>query len=281
MQPVISPFDAVLLGIVEGLTEFLPVSSTGHLILTSYWLGLAGPDGRLYPGVDAFNIVIQAGALLAVIGIYQRRVRAMIQGVFGRDPAGLRLALQLLVAFTPAVVLGLLGGSAIKERLFNPTTVAAALAVGGAAMIAVEVGRSRRGLGPGVGRELEAMTLRLALIIGLAQCLALWPGTSRSMVTIVAALLLGFTPRAAAEFSFLLALPTLGAATVYDSLKEGGAILEAGGRLGLAIGFVVSCVVAWLAVKTFLAYLTRHGMMVFGYYRIVLAAVVVVAFVLA
>lgn len=274
MSNAISLIDAAILGVVEGLTEFLPVSSTGHLILTANALGLPMDDA----GVKAFEIVIQAGALFAVIGLYLRRVRGMAVGLTGRDPEGLRLLTQLGVAFLPAAVIGLLAADTIKEHLFGTWPVVTALAVGGGVMIAVEYYRvraaRREGRPPTDGRQLETMTLRLALIIGCAQCLAMWPGTSRSMVTIVAALILGFSPRAAAEFSFLLALPTLGAATLYDLLKEGGALLEASGWSGLVVGFFVSMVVAWLAIKGFLAYLTRHGMAVFGWYRIAIAALV-------
>lgn len=280
MDPIISPLDAIVLGVVEGLTEFLPVSSTGHLILAGRWLGIEHSDGA-----KAFEIVIQAGALAAVLGLYRKSVGSMARGVAGRDPAGLRLLLQLVVAFLPAAFVGLLAGDWIKDTLFGIWPVVAALAVGGALMIAVERWRVR---GPGHeavnpesraagGLDLSRMTLAAALVIGAAQCLAMWPGTSRSMVTIVAALLLGFSPRAAAEFSFLLALPTLGAATAYDFLKNHEALVAAAGPVGLGLGFLFSMIVAWLAVKGFLAYLTRHGMSVFGWYRIALAIVVAVA----
>ncbi len=276
MEPVISPFAALILGAVEGLSEFLPISSTGHLILTSDLMELPQNDD----GLKAFEVVIQAGALLAVVGLYFTRVRSMFLGLIGRDAAGRALLIQLSAAFLPAAIVGLLIGDWIKAHLFSTGPVIAALAVGGVLMIVVERLRVRRaGGGPlelTAGRELGSMTWKLALVIGCAQCLAMWPGTSRSMVTIVAALLLGFNPRAAAEFSFLLALPTLGAATAYDALREGGAILEASGWLGLAVGFAASMIVAWLAVKSFLAYLTRHGLSIFGWYRIVLAAVMLV-----
>ena len=268
-MPDISPLDAIILGIVEGLTEFLPVSSTGHLILASHALGLNHDD----PGLKAFEIVIQSGALIAVIGLYITRVRSMLMGVLGRDPAGLKLALQLIAAFLPAVIIGLLAGDWIKANLFGVKPVVIALAVGGVAMIAVEFWRTRRA-DASAGLDLTAMTLRCALIIGCAQCVAMWPGTSRSMMTMLAALLLGFSPRAAAEFSFLLALPTLGAATAHDLLRDGHLIIESAGYLGLALGMLTSCIVAWLAVKGFLHYLTRHGMAIFGWYRIALACVV-------
>lgn len=273
---LITPLYAAILGFVEGLTEFLPVSSTGHLILTAHWLGLQYQD----PGVQAFEIVIQFGALLAVIGLYLKSVRSMALGLLGKDPKGLMLAVQLVTAFLPAAVIGFLASHWIKDKLFRPWPVVLALAVGGVLMILTERRRLRHGAGPEeaahLGFPLSAMTLRAALIIGLAQCLAMWPGTSRSMITIVAALLLGFSPRAAAEFSFLLALPTLGAATAYELMKGHHSIITASGSLGLAIGLLVSFVVAWVAVKGFLAYLTRHGMVLFGWYRIILALIVVV-----
>jgi undecaprenyl-diphosphatase len=268
---LISPIQAAILGVVEGLTEYLPVSSTGHLILTSAVLGLDHED----PGVKAFEVVIQAGAVLAVVGAYLGSVRSMALGALGRDKAGRDLLIQLFVAFLPAAAVGFLANDWIKAKLFGPGPVIAALAAGGVAMIVVERWRGGRMKREGTwGRcELGEMTLRGALLIGCFQCLAMWPGTSRSMVTIVGALLLGFTPRAAAEFSFLLALPTLGAATAYDGMKEGAAIVQAAGWSGLAIGFLVSLVVAWLAVKGFLVWLKKHGLAPFGYYRIAVAAV--------
>lgn len=274
MTPPISPFDAAVLGVIEGLTEFLPVSSTGHLILAGRALGLDQTDR----GVSAFEIVIQSGALLAVIGMYRAHIAKMIRGLLGKDPDGLKLALQLIAAFIPAVIFGLALNDWIKANLFKELPVIAALAVGGAVMIGVEWWRTRRAGGrqaaAEAGMDLAAMTYKAAIIIGCAQCLAMWPGTSRSMATIIAALLLGFSPRAAAEFSFLLALPTLGAATVHDLAGDGPAILEASGWPGLAIGFLVSCVVAWLAVKGFLAYLNKHGLAAFGWYRLALAVII-------
>lgn len=270
---MISPLYSAILGFVEGLTEFLPISSTGHLILTSHLLGL--PDDE---ATKAFEVVIQSGALLAVIGIYMKYIRSMVLGLMGKDPAGRTLAVQLFVAFLPAAVVGLLANKWIKAHLFGVAPVVVALVIGGVLMIALEYYRDRKAGGAekaaGMGCSLTSMTLRAAFLIGVAQCLAMWPGTSRSMVTIVAALLLGFRLQSAAEFSFLLALPTLGAATAHDLMKDGPAILHSTGWLGLAIGFSVSFIVAWVAVKAFLAYLTRHGMGVFGWYRIALAVVV-------
>jgi undecaprenyl-diphosphatase len=201
----------------------------------------------------------------------------MFRGLAGRDPEGLRLATLLMVAFMPAAVIGLLAEKAIKRWLFGPWPVVAALAAGGVAMIVEEAWRARRA-GKSNARDVGSMTMRAALIVGCCQCLAMWPGTSRSMTTIVAALLLGLTPRAAAEFSFLLALPTLGAATLHDAVEHGGAIVHAAGAVGLAIGFVTSAIVAWLAVKGLLAWLNRHGLVPFGVYRIAAAIVFVIVY---
>lgn len=263
---IINIKEAIILGIVEGVTEFLPISSTGHLILTSHLLGMDAGDGKT--GLNAFEVVIQSGALLAVLSIYAHYIYRIWNGMFGRDSGGLQLLQQLLVAVMPALVLGYIFGHWIKARLFGVGPVLFALIAGGILMIGVEYIRKRRKTSV---LSLEHMDIRNAFIIGLAQCLALWPGTSRSMVTMIAAMLLGFSSKAAAEFSFLLALPTLGAATLYDLYKHGGDILQVSGLDGLVAGVLVSWVVAWLAVKAFLLYLTRHGMVVFGIYRILLA----------
>jgi undecaprenyl-diphosphatase len=295
MTHPVTPFYAIILGAVEGLTEYLPVSSTGHLILTSRLLGLDNPQlsDAAREGVKAYEVVIQSGALLAVIGLYMGHIRRMLRGLMGSDAAGLQLLIQLLIAFLPAGILGFIAGHQIKAWLFGDGPfgywpVIIALGLGGAIMLGVESWRNRRvaqrGVADGLlqadletpgsrfGRyTLEQMTVPAALIIGLAQCFALWPGVSRSMTTIVAALLLGFSPVAAAEFSFLLALPTLGGATAYDMTKSHEAVLLASGPLGLATGFLVSFIVAWLAVKGFVHFLNRRGLAPFGYYRIALA----------
>lgn len=272
MQSFLSLADAALLGVVEGLTEFLPVSSTGHLILASTWLDLyQNPAAKA--SIDAFEIVIQSGALLAVMGIYAPRLRAMVRGAVGRDSDGFRLLLLLATGFLPAAVIGLLAGDWIKAHLFGLGPVIAALAVGGLLMIIIErYEKSKGNIDDAHGKPLAAMSVKSALTIGIAQCLAMWPGTSRSMVTIMAARVLGFQPRAAAEFSFLLALPTLGAATAYELLDQGPQLLQTVGLPNLFLGLATSCLVAWLAVKGFLAYLNRHGMEVFGWYRLLLAA---------
>jgi undecaprenyl-diphosphatase len=271
---------AAVLGVIEGLTEYLPVSSTGHLILAGHAMGLTrfardGDSGAKLarsPAIDAFDLVIQLGAILAVLGLYRRRVGQMCLGLAGRDRQGLRLAGLLLVAFLPAALVGKFFHEAIEARLFAPMPVILAMAVGGALMIVVEYffwirrDRSRRPATP-----VEGMLFSQAVFIGLAQCLAMWPGTSRSMITILAGLVVGLDMVAAAEFSFLLALPTLGAATLYSAYKQWHELMQAAGPLGLAVGLIVSGVVAALAVKAFVKWLTRHGMIPFGIYRIVAA----------
>ncbi len=263
----VTPLQAGILGLVEGLTEYLPVSSTGHLILAGQWLGLGGDNA-----VKDFDVVIQFGAVLAVLGLYRRRVGQMVQGLLGRDGAGLRLLVNLVVAFLPAGVLGLLLEKRIKEVLFGTAPVVAALAVGGVAMIVLDLlFRKRRERD---GRPIEALGLGGALIIGFCQCLAMWPGTSRARATSRAGLLVGRTPLAAAEFSFLLALPTLGGATVLEVAKHGAEMAAGVPPLPMAIGLIVAALSAAAAVKAFVAWLVRHGFVPFGVYRIVLALVV-------
>lgn len=259
---------AVILGAVEGLTEFLPVSSTGHLILASAWMGLHGEAAK------TFVIVIQAGALAAVLGLYGRRL------------GSLPLLKNLAVGFLPAGVAGLLLHRWIKEHLFGAHPVVVALAAGGLFMIGLDRWRLRREEAapfPEAGsrpprslrrRELETLTPREAFLIGVVQCLALWPGTSRSMVTISAGLLLGLSGPAAARFSFLLALPTLGAAVLFDAVKNGDALLQAASLPVLTAGFAVAAVTAALAMRGLVAILNRSGLAPFGWYRLGLALAV-------
>ncbi len=264
-MPALDPLHAALLGAVEGLTEFLPVSSTGHLILTSQLLGLQGE------AVKTFEVVIQAGALGAVAGLYRGRIGSMARGVAGREANGRRLAGCLLVSFLPAAVAGLLLHRVIKSQLFSVWPVVAALAAGGVVMLADAWWR--RATGQEGRKPLEALTVPHALLIGLAQCLALWPGTSRAMVTILAGLWLGLSASAAAEYSFLLALPTLGAATVFDLLQGGGALWQDVGPSAVLCGFAAAAAVAALAINGFIRYLQHRGLAVFGWYRLGLAGV--------
>jgi undecaprenyl-diphosphatase len=283
----ITPGQAIVLGIVEGLTEYLPVSSTGHLILTSQALGLQsftgrpgplGPEITKNPAIDAFEVVIQLGAILAVVGLYRKHVSSMCFGLIGRDRDGLRLVSLLLVAVAPAVVVGLALHDWIVEHLFGPFPVAAALAVGGAAMIVIERSLGKTRIHTAGVNRLADIRYSQALIIGLAQCIAMWPGTSRSMVTILAALLVGINLVRAAEFSFLLALPTLGGATILAAAKDWHDLMHVAGPGVLLLGVLVSGIAAALAVKGFVAWLTRHGMLPFGIYRIALGGAVLVWF---
>jgi undecaprenyl-diphosphatase len=261
-------FIAILLGIVEGLTEFLPVSSTGHLVLVGHWLGLGDDD----PATSSFEIVVQLGAILAVVAHYRVLLGERLRGLFTGDARSRRLLVALLLAFAPAAVIGLVARKAIKAHLFGTLPVAAALVVGGVAMIVVERVRARRKL---TGLDgLENVTPGRALTIGFAQCLSMWPGTSRSMCTIVAGQLSGLSTATAAEFSFLLALPTLGAATLYEGLKARHVLVANVGVVSLGVGLVVSFVVAWAVIATFLKYLKSRGLEPFGWYRVVLGLLV-------
>jgi undecaprenyl-diphosphatase len=285
----ISAVQALVLGAIQGLTEYLPVSSTGHLILANYWMDFTrcvDDNHKLTSGftkseaVDAFDIVLHAGTFLAVLGLYRKRVGQMAKGLVGTDPGGLQLVAALALAFLPAAVIGYKFKDTIEENLYNPVTVAAALAVGGVLMIVIEHYFWRRR--KDVPRITDVAQVRLwqALVIGLAQCLAMWPGTSRSMITILAALVIGLDMLAAAEFSFLLALPTLGAATLYTAYKNWPELVAHVGPLAMAAGLAATVIVAALAIKGFVKWLTGHGLLPFGIYRLALAAVVFAYFAL-
>jgi undecaprenyl-diphosphatase len=259
---------AILLGIVEGLTEYLPVSSTGHLVLAAHWLGLNDDDAAS----KAFEIVVQLGAILAVVVHYRALLAERVQGLFARDPRALRLLIAIAIAFAPAAVAGLLFRKAIKAHLQTPLPVAAALIAGGIVMIAVERWLKTRPHREDTG--LEAVTPGRALAIGIGQCFSLWPGTSRSMSTIVAGQLSGLSTSTAAEFSFLLALPTLAAATLFEGIKSRAALMTGVGPASMAAGLVVSFVVAWAVIASFLKYLKSHGLEPFGWYRVVVGLIV-------
>ncbi len=259
---------AAVLGIVEGLTEFLPVSSTGHLILTAHALGLHDDATK------TFEIVIQMGAILAVLVHYRRLLATRMAGVFRKDPDALRLLGALVAAFVPTAIAGVLLRKTIKRLLFGPLPVAIALIAGGIVMIVGERMLARRADAPAVTR-VEDVTPKQGFLVGCVQCFALWPGMSRSMCTLLGGRALGLDARTAAEFSFLLAVPVLGAATVLDLWKSGRALLATeGARAALAVGFVVSFVVAWAAIGWFLAFLQKRGLEAFGWYRIAIGIAV-------
>lgn len=296
-------WQAIILGVVEGLTEYLPVSSTGHLILAAWLLGL-GRDPQRWEAAFTFNIVIQAGAILAVVGLYWRRIVQMGRGLAGRDPSGRKLAINLIVAFLPAAVLGPLLAERIETDLHGPWPVVGALFVGAWLMLAVaksrtlmrQMGRdetssrapdatddagepeaSGSGSAAGsAGADLDAIDWRVAFLIGFGQCIAMWPGTSRSMMTIVAALMLGLRPRAAAEFSFLLGLLTLTAATVWSARQGGTQMIATFGWANVAMGFLASLASAILAVRWFVGFLNRWGLAPFGWYRLGVAMLLAV-----
>lgn len=267
-------FQALVLGLVEGLTEYLPVSSTGHLLLAQRLMGIGSSTAS-----DAFAISIQGGAILAVLGLYRARVAQMIMGLLGRDQTGRHLLINLIAAFIPAAVLGLLLEKPIKKYLFGGDEwglwpVVAAWLVGGLAILAVSFARRRRGVTPSTGLDLDQLTIRMALIVGFVQCIAMWPGVSRSLITIVSGVLVGLSLPAAVELSFLLGVITLTAATLYDALKHGPEMLATYGAVPLLIGFVSAWISAVLAVKWMVGYLKSHGMEIFGWYRVALAIAV-------
>ena len=263
-------FQAIILGIVEGITEYLPISSTGHLILAQSWMGLGGEAN------NAYSIIIQGGAILAVLGLYRKRVLTMIQGFLGKHSEGLKLAINLIIAFLPAAILGPMFDDKIDELLFHPTPVVLALGVGGILMIFAakwQRGAYHEGNDCKSFIDIAHLTWKKALIIGLLQCVAMYPGTSRSMMTIVGGMAVGMKPKHAAEFSFLLGLPTLGGATVFKLFKNSEALATLD-YTAMLVGIVVSFIAAAIAIKWLVAYLSKHGLALFGWYRIALALVV-------
>ena len=246
---------AVVLGIVEGVTEFIPVSSTGHLIIAGDWLGWTTAQA------GTFEVFIQLGAILAIVWLYRARLAGAVRRA-AREPASRRFLLSILVAFLPAAVVGLAVHSYIKEHLFRVEVVAAALVVGGIAILVIERLRPRVRV-----EDAERVPVRTALGIGLAQVLALIPGTSRSGATILGAYCLGLSRPAAAEFSFFLAVPVMLAATLYDLYRSRG-ILDAGDLPVFAIGFIVAFASSLVVVRAFLGFVSRHSFAAFAWYRI-------------
>ena len=248
---------AIFLGVVEGVTEFLPISSTGHLILVEDLLGFKGPAG------DVFDIVIQLGAILSVVWIYRMKLWHTAFGLFRQGPEQ-RLAINVIVAFLPAAVIGVIAHDFIKSVLFSPWVVAGALIVGGIAILLIERVQRDHSI-----RKVEDMPVGRALAVGFFQCLAMIPGMSRSASTIMGALLMGVDRPAAAEFSFLLAIPTMFGATFYDLYKNRHNLTSDGMEF-IAVGFVVSFIVALVVVKWLLRYISQHTFGAFAIYRIIL-----------
>jgi undecaprenyl-diphosphatase len=260
--------DALVLGIVEGITEYLPVSSTGHLLLTEHILGLTASESDK-AAADAYAVIIQLGAILAVVGLYWRRTEQMARGLCGRDPVGLRLAAILLTAFLPAALVGLAFEKTIKHYLFGPWPIVVGWAVGGVVILLMPQHAGDRGQTK--LRSIEDLNWRHALIVGVFQVTAMWPGVSRSLATILGGLIAGLSLPAAVEFSFLLGLITLCAATGFELVKEGTQVASAYGIILPLVGILSSFFAAWVSVKWLVNYLQRHGLVVFGYYRILLA----------
>ncbi len=251
----------VVIGIVEGLTEFLPVSSTGHIILAEELLHFQGPPGKV------FEIVIQLGAILAVCFLYRAKLWSTVVGVLGRERPAMHFALAIVVAFLPAAVVGVVAHKYIKSVLFNPMVVAISLIVGGVVILIVERYAQR----PRV-KSVDEIDLKTAFFIGVCQCLAMVPGVSRSGATIMGARVFRVDRATAAEFSFFLAIPTMIGATVYDLFKNWSTLSWDGAGI-IAIGFIVAFITAALVVGAFVRFISRHGFAVFAWYRIVLGTV--------
>jgi undecaprenyl-diphosphatase len=297
----LSVMDAIILGVIEGVTEFLPISSTGHLIIATRLLHLEsespliGSDGlplwhkkpseknpngeplTLKLAADTYTVVIQAGAIAAVALLYWSQFMAMLRGLFGRDPAGLRLLINLLIAFVPAAGIGFLAHDWIDAHLFSVGAVIIAQVAGALLMFYAESWMKRRSTPP-TSQPLSELTATKAATIGALQCVAMWPGTSRSMMTIVGGYFVGLDPRRSAEFSFLLGFITLSAASVYKGYRSGSAMIQVFGWSNVILGAVVAAITAAICVRFLVHWLTRHGLAIFAWYRLAVAAALAVVF---
>jgi len=296
--------DASVLGVVEGVTEFLPISSTGHLIIASRFLGLDSekqlldksgqplwykapssghPEGvplTVKLATDSYLVIIQVGAIAAVVLLYWQQLLNMLLGLIGRSNPGLRLLRNVVLAFLPAAIIGLPTHRWIDDNLFSVPTVIAAQVAGAFLMLWAERWRHANS-GVGTTRNDPAdLTPRKSVGIGFAQCLALWPGTSRSMVTIIGGYLSGLNPVKAAEFSFLVGLPTLGGAAFLKAVTTGPAMIQVFGWGNMLAGCGVAAISAAVAVKFLVTFLSRHGLALFAWYRLGLAAVLAAYFLL-
>jgi undecaprenyl-diphosphatase len=255
---------ALILGLVEGITEYLPVSSTGHLLIAQRLLGIEASDTA-----NGYAIAIQAGAILAVLGLYRQRVGQMLAGLTGRDATGLKLVVCVVAGFLPAAVIGVIFDKRIEAVLFGVKPIIIAWVAGALVILAL----SRWIKQHRIGSALEQLRWQQAVVIGLVQCIAMWPGTSRSLVTILGGLAVGLSMSAAVEFSFLLGLLTLTAATAYKSLKVGPGMIEAYGWTAVLAGFAAATVSAAVSVKWMVGWLNRHGLALFAWWRLAAAAV--------
>ncbi len=289
IPPFMEIWQSIVLGVIEGVTEFLPVSSTGHLVVAQQFMGIGTFSKTDKAAADAFAICIQGGAIVAVLGLYWNRVVQLMRGLMGKDSEGLKLVFMILAGFLPAMVIGVLLNDWIKEHLFHNLPICIAWVIGGIGILAVSAWR-KRNPAPAGGKELAEMTLKMAVIIGLLQCVAMCPGTSRSLMTICGGLLVGLSVRAAVEFSFLLGVLTLTAATAKDAVDKvkgldpaydamfGGLklMLHEFGAANLVVGSLAAMISAAISVKWLVSYLQRHGLAVFGYYRIAVGALVAI-----
>jgi undecaprenyl-diphosphatase len=296
----LSTADAILLGTIEGVTEYLPISSTGHLVVANHFLKLesdtplksadgtplwykkpslkhpAGEPLTVKLAADTYSVVIQFGAIAAVALLYWAPLLSMVKGLFGQEPAGRKLLVNVIIAFVPAALIGFAVHDWIDENLFSVPAVIVAQIAGAFLMFFAESWRRRHQASEAAVQN--ELTAKSAAGIGLLQCLALWPGTSRSMTTIVGGYFAGLNPKRAAEFSFILGFVTLSAATLFKSWKSGAAMIQVFGWSHVLIGCVVAAVVAAVCVRFLVTWLTKHGLALFAWYRIVVAAVLAIVF---
>lgn len=257
---------ALFLGLIEGLTEFLPISSTGHLILFGHLIDFQSDSGR------AFEVIIQLGAILAVCWLYRQKIVDLLKGFFSGDMHARRFAVNVFLAFLPAVVIGIFAVDFIKQVLFSPLVVACALIIGGLIIFAVEAKEFKP-------RTIEAtdITFKQAILVGFAQCLAMIPGTSRSGATIIGGMLSGLSRKAATEFSFFLAMPTMLGAATYDLIRN-ASVLSSDNMINIAAGFAAAFIAALLVVKALVKFVEKHTLRVFAWYRVILGVILLIVF---
>ncbi len=256
---------AVILGLVEGFTEYLPVSSTGHLLVTNKLLGI-GTTAETEAAIETYAIAIQIGAIAAVLVLYRERIMQMLAGITGKSEEGRRVLFAVAAAFTPTAIIGLSAKGFVEDNLFGVTPIATAWIIGGFGIL-LFTRYSKRLV---EGKALDLITLRQAFIIGVCQAIALWPGTSRSLVTIIAAVLVGMSLAAAVEFSFLLGLVTLGAATALSIVTDGADLVDQFGYVNPLVGLAVAFIAAIVSIRFMVDWLQRKSFDLFGYYRILI-----------
>lgn len=267
----LSVWKVIIFGIVEGFTEFLPVSSTGHLLATKEFLSV-GETEFSEEAIDSYIISIQIGAIFAVAFLYRQRLGQMLLGLFGKSSEGKQLVISLVAAFVPTAAIGFFAADFVKEELYSLWPVAIAWVVGGLIILLAE----RANILKRDGGRLGELTPQKAFLIGLAQALALWPGVSRSLVTILAAVLVGLTLKAAVEFSFILGFLTLTAATVFELGTDGQQVIDSFGYVTPLIGLCVAFVAAVISVRFMVDWLEKRSFAIFGYYRLAIGVVAVI-----